>query len=124
MERAFYKSLDREFEFLGVKGSWVKIFLLIAGGAVLLGVALGFVFGTGVALAFIAGCVAFDFFICLTTQSKVPSRQVSRARLSGGVGCWVVRRETLSRVLCEDPRYEELQRHRKAQSASGAGNAG
>lgn len=109
MERTFYKSLDREFEVAGIKGTWVKNFLLIAVAVIFFGIFLGFVFTAGVAVAFVVVCLGLDFFLCLSMQTKLPSRQFPRSRLSGRTEGWVLRRETLSRIVLDDPRYEEVQ---------------
>lgn len=110
MECEFYKSLDREFEVFGIKGHWVKNFLLIAGAVITLGIILGFVFTSGVAVAFIVVCLGLDFLFCLSMQTKLPSRQVVRTRLSARSEGWVLRRETLCRILLEDPMYSEVKK--------------
>lgn len=110
MECEFYKSLDREFEVFGIRGHWVKNFLLLSGGIVVVGIFLGFVFTSGVAVAFILVCLGLDFLFCLSMQTKLPSRQVVRARLSSKSEGWVIRRETLCRILLEDPMYSEVKK--------------
>lgn len=109
MNCPFYKSLDREFEVFGIKGHWVKNFLLLAGAIVFLGVFVGFILSSGVAVAFVVVCLGLDFLFCISMQTKLPSRQYPRSRLSGRTEGWVLRRETLSRIVFEDPRYEEVQ---------------
>lgn len=108
MTRPFYKSLDREFELFGIKGRWVKIFLIAAGISVVTGVIAGSVTTSGIGIVTVIILIAVSFFLCLTVQSRIPSRQVSKAMIGKKIQGWVIRRESLSRILLEDPRYDEV----------------
>ena len=110
MDRQFYKSLDRELEIFGLRGSWVKVFLLAAGCGLVLGLVSGSLFGTGIGLSAVIVCVVCGFFGCLALQSRIPSRQLGKQKLSDRSECWVIRRETLSRILLEQRSYEESRR--------------
>ena len=108
MNRPFYKSLDREFEIFGMKGRWVKIFLMAAGVSLVFGIIVGSVMGSGIGVVTVIIAVAVSFFVCLTMQSRTPGRQVGRAMLAGKTSGWVLRRETLGRIILEDRRYDEV----------------
>ena len=114
MRRPFYKSLDRDVELLNIRGSWIYI----AGGGVgvslVLGVILGAIFGTAVGMMTAIVGAAVSFFGCITFQTKLPSRQLGKAYISGRTKGWVIRRESLSRILLKDKIYEEFVRIRSS----------
>lgn len=104
MQRPFYKSLDREFEIFGIKGRWVSILLTAAAVSVGVGLVVGFVLGTGMAIVTIIILIVIAVVVCMMMQVNTPSRRVKKAGLSPRMEGWVVRRETLSRILLPDPR--------------------
>lgn len=108
MDRTFYKSLDREIDVFGLRGAWLKVFLFVFGGGVIVSLILGSVFGTGIGVAAVIICIACDYFACLSLQVKVPGRQLDKQSLAGKTEGWAIRRETLSRILLEDPMYKEV----------------
>lgn len=112
MTKTFYKSLDREFEIVGIKGRWVKTLLVAVGCIVAFGVLVGGIMGTGMALITILVGVVAAFFTCMILQAKIPSRRLDKAKIADKVPGWVVRRESLARIITEDPRYEEVRRLR------------
>ena len=113
MRVPFYKSLDREFELLGIKGRWLHVVLVGAAASVVLGFIVGSIAGTGAGIVTAVVGVAVVFFGTITLQVKMPSRQIDKTLLSSKAGGWVLRRETLSRILLDDPRYEEMVREVK-----------
>ena len=110
MNRPFYKSLDKEFELFGIKGRWVRLFLYAAAASLVVGVVVGFATTSGIGVVTVIVLVVLSFFACLTIQARIPGRQVPRVLLSGKVSGWVVRRETLSRIVLEDGRYDAVKK--------------
>lgn len=108
MRVPFYKSLDREFEFFGIKGRWVTIVLVGAGASLALSLVVGSILGTGMGIAVAVILIAIVFFGTVTLQVKTPSRRVDKTFLSKKMSGWVVRRETLSMIVNDDPLYEEV----------------
>ncbi len=106
MERPFYKSLDRKLEIFGLRGAWLKTFLLIVFGCLFVALLLGSIFGTGIGLAVFIICLAVAFFGCLSLQVKTPGRQLEKQKLAAKSEGWVIRRETLSRILLKEPLYD------------------
>lgn len=104
----FAKSLDRPIDIFGLKGKWIKVFLV--GVALILVVAL--VFGASAGSAYGIGsflCLAIVwFFVCLVKQGKIPQRRLPRMGLSSRIYHQVTRRETIARILMRDPRIEDL----------------
>lgn len=115
MRVPFYKSLDREFELLGIKGMWVYIVLVGAGASVILGFIFGAALGSGIGIAIAVIGFAVCFFGAVMLQVKTPSRQIGKKLISSKVSGWVIRRETLSRILLEDPTYLELKKNMSRQ---------
>lgn len=103
MRIPFYKSLDREFEIFGIKGRWVYAVLIGAGISVLLGFIVGSVMGSGIGIVTAIVGAAVVFFGAVTFQVKIPSRQIDKALISSKCSGWVIRRETLSRIVLDDP---------------------
>ena len=108
MKRTFFRSLDRQMSLFGLRGQWIKIFLISLGAA--LGVALfaGMLAGMSVGLALFFGTAVISFFTCLIIQGKIPSRRISKVRHSGKMRIYVRRRELLSRILLSDPEFERF----------------
>ena len=100
----FAKSLDRPIDIFGLKGRWLTIFLMIAGGFVLLALVVGTATTSGIGISCAIIGVAGAFFGCMVRQGSVSHRQVARAKASSSVSRFVRRRETLSRILLPDPR--------------------
>ena len=115
MERPFYRSLDREFQILGLKGQWVKNFLIIAGAGVLFAVMAGLSTSTGIGIVIAILSLAGGFLICLVLQGKVPSRRVNKYKLRAKSFLLVIRRESISRILTSDPRFIVLSELNKRQ---------
>ena len=110
MRVTFYKSLDREFELVGIKGRWIHLVLAGAGAAVVLGFIVGSVAGSGAGIVTAVVGVALVFFGSITFQVKIPSRQIDKTLIASKASGWVIRRETLSRILLDDPRYNEVKK--------------
>ena len=104
MQRPFYKSLDREFEIFGIKGKWVSILITAAAVSVGIGLVIGFILGTGMAIVSIILLIVLSVIGCMMMQTNIPSRQVKKAKISSRMEGWVIRRETLSRILLPDHR--------------------
>lgn len=105
MERIFYKSLDRQFEILGLRGAWVKKFLVFAGCSFGAGIVFGFGLGTGIGLVTAIIGIVGSFFACLTLQAKTPGPRLEKENLSSKCKGAVIRRETLARILLDDEGY-------------------
>ena len=116
MQRTFFKALDREFEVLGMKGKWVAIFLISVGACIVLAIILGSIFGSTVGVVSAILLVVLSFLVCMLVQARLPSRQIGKAVLSGKVSGWVIRRETLCRILLEDKNYAPMKKLRKMAS--------
>ena len=108
MKIPFYKGLDREFEIFGIKGRWVTAVVMGSGLSVLLGVIVGSIAGSFIGIATVVVGVALVFFGSVTLQVKLPSRQIGKKLIEKKVPGWIIRRETLSRVVLEDPLYKEV----------------
>lgn len=99
MRRIFYRALDRPVSIIGLKGGWIRRFLTLVGGAVLLGIAIGVTMGSGMGIGTaILGSFA-SFFWCLMKQQKISSRRLEKAPLAPRMKVVVRRRETLSKTL-------------------------
>ena len=110
MVRSFYRSLDREIQILGLKGRWVRIFLVAFALSVLFAFITGGLTSMGVGLViFFIGIIA-SFLVCLVMQGRIPSRQFDKIKLNSRCALRVIRSESISRILTEDPRYEKAQR--------------
>ncbi len=104
MRTVFYKSLDRPVNVFGLKGQWVNVFLYMLGGSLVLAFIVGGFTSVGGGFAtFLVGGVA-AFFACLVLQQKLPARQIDKAKIQSKMRQAVIRRETLSRIVLEDPR--------------------
>lgn len=108
MRMPFYKSLDREFEIFGIKGRWVTTVLAGAGAAVVLGVIVGSVTSSLIGIAVVVIGIVVVFFGAVTLQVKLPSRQIRKKLVESKVPGWIVRRETLCRIIMDDPMYGEV----------------
>lgn len=106
----FYKSLDKEFEIFGLKGSWVKIFLMGAGVCLVLGLIVGAMTSSGIAVVTVLVLIIGDFLVCMMMQTRLPSRRVGKYSLASKCSGWVIRRESLGRILLEDPQYSQVKK--------------
>lgn len=111
MRVPFYKSLDREFELFGVKGRWVTMVLLGAGISLALGIIVGNISSSIIGIGTVVVGIVVVFFGVITIQVKVPSRQINKVLLKKKASVWVIRRETLCRILLEDPVSEEVRKY-------------
>lgn len=107
MNKTFYKSLDREINIFGLRGGWVKIFLIIVGCSLFLALLLGAMTSTGVGFSIFIIGLAGGFISCLVLQQKMPSRQIDKVKIQSKMKGYIVRRETLSRIILEDPRKKK-----------------
>lgn len=107
MNKTFYKSLDREINIFGLRGGWVKVFLSICGCALVLALFIGAMTSTGVGFSIVIVGIAGGFITCLVLQQKMPSRQIDKVKIQSRMKGYVVRRETLSRIILPDPRRKE-----------------
>ena len=108
-----FKSLDRPFEILGLKGRWVTMFLVGVGGSVVLGIVVGSMMGTAFAVASILFGVLAVFLVCKTRQSVVSERKFIKLRGAEKAEAEVIRRNNLNRILrpaerCEDQAWREV----------------
>lgn len=101
-----YKSLDRPFDFFGLKGKWVVVFLIGTGICVLLGVIIGCTVASsyGIATAIFGAVASFGF--CLMKQDSVTERKIGKSMISSKCRQNVVRHEQLSRILLPDANFE------------------
>lgn len=116
MRMPFYKSLDREFEIFGIKGRWVTTVLAGAGAAVVLGVIVGSVTSSLIGIAVVVIGIVVVFFGAVTLQVKLPSRQIGKKLVESKVPGWIVRRETLCRIIMDDPMYGEVKEYLSGRS--------
>lgn len=115
MRTNFYKSLDKPLDIIGLKGSWISIFLYCVGGALVAGLLIGIIVNAFVVgFIFVVVGIVLSYFVCITLQLKASERQVVKAKVESKVSGWVLRRESLSRILLEDPGYKEVQRLKNA----------
>lgn len=113
MKRTFYRSLDRTVDIFGLRGAWIRNFLVVLGGLVVLGFLLGSVFGTTVAYSLIIVGGVVDFFVCLFVQSKIPAKRFEKLLVQNKMEQVVIRRETLSRIVYDDPNWVKVKKNRK-----------
>lgn len=103
MRTEFYKSLDRPVNVFGLKGQWVNVFLYMLGGSLAFAFVVGGFTGVGGGFAtFLVGGIGC-FFACLVLQQKLPSRQIDKAKIQPKMRQAVIRRETLARIVLDDP---------------------
>lgn len=119
MTKQFYKSLDKEMEIFGIKGKWIKYVLILAGCSVGLGVVIGFCTSSLIGFISVMTLIVVSVFAVIFLQPKCPSRRIDKAKLADKCRCWVVRRETLSRIILEDPMYYRVKEEIKAAKAGG-----
>lgn len=110
MRMTFYRSLDRPMDLFGLKGRWIRTFLISFGVAAAVGAVLGFALGMGAAIATILGGGAACFFGCVLLQGKTSERQLEKARIESKMERYVIRRENISRTVLRDRAYEEYVR--------------
>lgn len=107
MTTKFYKSLDRKFDFFGLKGKWITISLVAIGSSIVIGIISGFFLSSGLG-TFVAIALAVASFVgCLVLQASYSSRDLEKLTTQGKVKYTVVRRETLSRLLLENSEFEK-----------------
>ena len=106
MKTSFYRSLDRPINIFGLRGRWVTLFLYSLGGCLVLAFIIGIMMGVGMGFSvFIVGGVA-AFFGCLVLQAKTPARRLEKVKVSSRLRRAVYRRETLTRIIPQDPMRE------------------
>lgn len=110
MEVPFAKCLDRPVDIFGIKGKWITIFLVLAGASIATALALGFIISSGIGISAGIILVVTSFVVCLTRQSKTSYRQVTKAPLRSLVVPYVMRGETLCRILHTDKRFSEVEK--------------
>jgi predicted MFS family arabinose efflux permease len=103
MKTAFYRSLDRTINIFGLRGGWVRIYLIALGCSTVLALFIGIFAGTSMGFAFFIIMLIGLFFLCLVLQTKLPDRQLPKARVQPRMRQAVIRRETLSRILLDPP---------------------
>lgn len=106
MQVTFFKSLDRAIDIFGIRGKWITIFLCAASASILFALFVGFSFGSGIGVAAAIVLVVVSFVFCLTIQTKVSYRQVSKIPLRSLIVPCVFRRETLYRILSSVQGYK------------------
>lgn len=99
----FAKSLDRPLEILGIKGKWLTVFLIFAGGGIVAGVISGIAVSSGVGISVAIVLVIVGFVLTLSLQGKTSYRQIARQRVSSKMKRFVRWNETVSRVMLPDP---------------------
>lgn len=107
MVRPFFKSLDRQVDILGLRGKWITLFLVCAGASIILGVTVGFILTAGFGIGTVIFFIVLSFLLCMTMQSGIPSRRIDRVLFGKDPGRVVTRRETLTRILYKDEKYEK-----------------
>lgn len=102
MKVPFYRSLDREINIFGLRGGWVRNFLFIAGGSLVLALLVGAVTSTGMGFViFLVGLIG-GFFLCLVLQQRAPSRQLDKLKVESRMKGYIIRRETLTHIVPRD----------------------
>lgn len=99
----FAKSLDRPLEILGIKGKWLTVFLIFAGGGIVIGVISGIAISSGVGISVAIVLAIVGFVLTLSLQGKTSYRQIARQRVSSKMQRFVRWNETVSRVMLPDP---------------------
>ena len=110
MQHDFYKSLDRPIDVFGMKGKWIRNFFVLAGVSLFLAFLVGSATNLGFGILIFFVFVIVSFVICLLAQSKISSRRMDRQLFGKDCTRVVTRRETLSRIIFDDPRYDEYKR--------------
>jgi len=105
MKKQFYRSLDRTIDIFGIRGTWIRNFLVVLGVLVTVGFLLGSIFGATVGYSIIIVGGVIDFFVCLFVQSKIPSRRFDKLLAESKMEQVIIRRETLSRIVYDDPNW-------------------
>lgn len=118
MEVPFAKCLDRPVDIFGIKGKWITIFLVLAGASIVVALALGFIVSSGIGISAGIILVVTSFVVCLTRQSKTSYRQVTKAPLRSLVIPYVMRGETLCRILHTDKRFAEVEKRKTEKALS------
>lgn len=117
MQCQFYRSLDRQISIFGLRGRWITVFLYGTGALLLLGIVLGFIISSGVGISVAIGGIFVSFFTCMMLQTTRPAKLIDKWRLSPMMDGKVVRRESVSRIILEDPGYGYYQSKKKEEKA-------
>lgn len=108
MTTSSYKSLDRPFDFFGLKGKWVVIFLIGTGIGILLGIILGVMMTSAIGIATVFLVAVASFVLSLLKQQEISDRKLGRALAAPKCRINVTRREQLSRILLPSDEYERI----------------
>ena len=108
MTLQFYKSLDKEMEILGVRGRWIKIIIISAVCAVIFGIIVGSLTSMAVGFISVLVIIVCCVFAVIFIQPRLPSRRIAKTKIASRTSGVVFRRETLCRILLEDPRYQRV----------------
>lgn len=102
------KSLDRPVDIFGLKGEWIKVFLIVAACFLVAGFVAGAMTTSGIGITVvIVGCIG-SFVTCLVVQDSVPHRNINKYSQSAAMKSCVRRKETISHIMLPDPRYQRL----------------
>lgn len=99
MKRYFAKSLDRPVEMVGLKGGWIIVFIVLALISLLVGITIGVLTTAGYGISAVFILVFTAFIGCTMVQNTIPSRDLKKLKVSGKGTTYVVRRQTLNRIL-------------------------
>ena len=105
-------------DFFGLKGRWIRTFLVSLGVLLVPAILAGTVAGIGIAVGVVLGGGGFSFLGCMLLQARTPERRLDKAKLESKMERHVVRRENLSRILLSDERWELYDYSRRRQSVS------
>ena len=99
MTRDFYKSLDRPVDVFGLKGKWIRNFLVLAGLSLVLAFFFGSLTNSGIGIFSFFIMALLSFVGCVMVQSKISSRRMERTLFGKNCKRVVTRRETISRIV-------------------------
>ena len=117
MVHPFFKSLDRQVDIIGLKGKWIILFLVCAGASLVVGVSVGFATSSGFGIGTVIFLIVVSFLVCLMIQSGIPARRIDRVLFGKDTRRVVIRRESLSRILLKDEKYQEYLESKKKEAA-------
>ena len=101
MVRYFSKALDRPIGIFGLKGKWITVFLLSAGGSLTLALIVGCIMTTGMGITVAILGAVVSFVVIYALQAKIKHRDLKKIPLAGKCRFYVRRRATLCRILLE-----------------------
>lgn len=81
------------------------MFLYATGFLLVVGIFAGFIFSSGVGISIAIGGLFVSFFACMMLQTTRPARIIDKWMLSKRMSGKVVRRESASRIVLDDPGY-------------------